>query len=63
MTEPAPGTFECDCCHRGNVDRKTKGIGYLCDDCIGPYTWDPGRYPPQEDDPGSHWPACPFRRE
>jgi hypothetical protein len=51
----------CDCCGRPIVEKKSKGIGYLCDDCFGPYTaggpWDDGFL---VDD---HYPVCPFKAE
>jgi hypothetical protein len=52
--------YECDCCGRANVPEKLKGIGYVCDDCLGSYTWDYGRYPADQDPP-EHYPICPFR--
>lgn len=52
--------YECDCCGRRNVPAKLKGIGYVCDDCLASWTWDYGRYPPEEDPP-KHWPVCPFK--
>jgi hypothetical protein len=52
--------YECDCCGRPNVPQKLKGIGYVCEDCLTSYTWDYGRLPPEQE-PLSHWPACPFK--
>ena len=52
--------YECECCDRRNVPAKLKGIGYVCEDCLASYTWDYGRYPPEQDPP-RHWPVCPFR--
>lgn len=59
---PRPVLYECDCCERRNVPAKSKGIGYLCDDCLGSWTWDYGRHPAEQDPPDHHaGRACPFK--
>jgi ribosomal protein L37AE/L43A len=49
--------YACDCCARPIVERKLKGIGYICDACLPAWAWTGyERTPP----PAPHYPACPY---
>lgn len=45
--------FECECCERRNVVAKSRGLGYICDDCMGHAT--------EERDVVPSYASCPFR--